>query len=82
MIPQSLTKSSSVSSTSGNSAGGACRERVRLRLLPVEKVLSALLPPGFSPSFDPALLGDNARTALLAEREALFILAKVVSVGR
>jgi hypothetical protein len=77
-----LTNSSSVSSISGKFRGAAFLERVRRRLLPVEKVLSALLVLGLSASFDPALLGDNARTALLAEREALFILSQLVSVGR
>jgi hypothetical protein len=73
-MPHSFTNSSSVSSVSGKFGGGTPRERVRRRLLPVEKVLSALLAKGLSPSFDPIRLGDNARTALLAEREALFIL--------
>jgi hypothetical protein len=49
--------------------------RVRRRLLPV-KVLSALLALGLAPSLDTLLLGDNVRIALLAEREALFILTK------
>jgi len=81
-MPHSFKNSSSVSSESGKCGGAAPRERVRRRLLPVEKALSALLVPGLSPSFDILLLGDNVRTALLAEREALFILTQAVSVGR